>query len=120
MWWKGTPLDFASIVVISIVTGITIVTVFVLAIPLLAIWAHHKRKLEETRLGQRVRIAKETRAAIESLREELKSLRDTTTAYDLSFDTALQRLESRMTSVEQRIAHIEKATHSLLGLGANG
>lgn len=106
-------LDIASVIVISIVTGITIVTALVLAIPLFAIWAHHKRKLEEIRSRQRAQIAEETRAAIESLREEVKSLRDTATAYDVSFDTALQRLESRIGSVEQRVARLEQTAQTV-------
>ena len=42
----------------------------------------------------------ETSAAVEALRKEVASLRDTTTRYDISFDTALQRLESRTTHLE--------------------
>ena len=39
---------------------------------------------------------------IESVRRELTELRDTTTRYDMSFDTALQRLESRIGNLESR------------------
>jgi hypothetical protein len=42
-------------------------------------------------------------AAVESLRTEMRQLRDTTMQYDLSFDTALQRMESRMENLERRV-----------------
>jgi hypothetical protein len=40
--------------------------------------------------------------AVEALRKEVADLRDTTTRYDVSFDTALQRMESRLAAVETR------------------
>ncbi len=41
------------------------------------------------------------------LRKQVEALRDTTTKYDLSFDTALQRLESRMSHMEERQKALE-------------
>lgn len=79
-----------------------------LAIPFFAIGTHHKRKLEEIRARQKVAITEETRAAIEALRQEFAALRDTTTEYDISFDTALHRLESRTVNLEQRMQGIEQ------------
>lgn len=38
----------------------------------------------------------------------LKELRDTTSEYDLSFDTALQRIESRVSHIEQRVNQLEQ------------
>ncbi len=37
-----------------------------------------------------------------AMRQELQALRDTSTQYDISFDTALQRMESRVEHVERR------------------
>lgn len=45
-------------------------------------------------------VSRETLSAVESLRKEVEQLRDTTTRYDLSFDTALQRLEARVGHLE--------------------
>jgi hypothetical protein len=42
------------------------------------------------------------RAEMEAMRQEIRSLRDTTMQYDLSFDTALQRLEQRVEGIERR------------------
>lgn len=35
------------------------------------------------------------------VREQLRELKDTTTQYDISFDTALQRIDRRVTNIEQ-------------------
>lgn len=35
------------------------------------------------------------------MRQQLHELKDTTTQYDLSFDTALQRIDRRVTTIEQ-------------------
>ena len=42
------------------------------------------------------------RAEIAALRAQVTDLRDTTTQYDLSFDTALQRMERRVEQMEQQ------------------
>lgn len=74
----------------------------VFGLPFYALWSHHKRKLEEIKARQRTNIDSETRAAVEALRAEMAALRDTTTQYDVSFDTALRRLESRISHIEQK------------------
>lgn len=84
----------------------------VLAIPFYAIWTYNRRKMEEIRARQRVDISAETRAALEALRQEIADLRDTTTKYDVSFDTALQRLEGRLAGVEQRLGQVEREVGS--------
>ena len=75
----------------------------VFSIPLYAIWTYHKRKLEEIKGRQRAAVDKSTAEAIDALRKEMAGLRDTTTQYDMSFDTALKRLESRVNHVEQKV-----------------
>jgi hypothetical protein len=85
-----------------------VLSAMVLAIPFFAIWTYHKRKIEEIKAKQKIDISAETRAALAALREEMEALRDTTTKYDVSFDTALQRLESRVGNVEQRVGGIER------------
>ena len=42
------------------------------------------------------------RAEVAALRAQIMELRDTTTQYDLSFDTALQRMERRVEQMEQQ------------------
>jgi uncharacterized protein YlxW (UPF0749 family) len=48
-------------------------------------------------------------AQVEALRQEVRSLRDTTMQYDLSFDTALQRMEARVESLERRTGQTDSA-----------
>ncbi len=43
------------------------------------------------------------REELEATRQELRDLRDTSTQYDISFDTALGRVESRVSHVERRL-----------------
>ena len=44
------------------------------------------------------------------LKAQMAELRDMTTRYDLSFDAALQRIESRVGNVESRVSSIEQET----------
>jgi hypothetical protein len=92
---------------LAIISG-TVVAGLLLLIPIVAILTYHRRKLEEMRLRHKVSIAEETRAAIEAVRKEFSALKDTTTEYDVSFDTALHRIENRMTNMEQRVLQMEQ------------
>jgi len=49
----------------------------------------------------------EVREAIEQVKRQVAELRDTTTRYDLSFDSALQRIESRVGQLEARVVASE-------------
>lgn len=84
----------------------------VLMIPLYATWTYHKRKMEEIRAKSNARLDDGTRTAIEAIRAEVAALRETTTQYDMSFDSALHRLESRVAHVEQRVNLTEPAGRS--------
>ena len=99
------PTVWALIIVVAVAV---LFGGMIFGIPFYAMWTHHRRKMEEIRGRQKIQIAEETRAAIEALREEFRSLRDTTTQYDVSFDTAMRRLESRMGSLEQRVGQVER------------
>ncbi len=57
------------------------------------------------------------KAAIEELQAEVRSLRDTTTQYDLSFDAALQRMESQVQGLERRLSEVEANTPANLRIG---
>ena len=93
----------AKDIFLFIVAMSTLLGGMVLSIPLYALWTYHKRKLEEIKARQRSTIDKATLEAIDGLRKEMAALRDTTTQYDMSFDTALKRLESRMDNVEGKL-----------------
>ncbi len=77
--------------------------VMTFSVPLMVIWTAHKKKMVELQIQMRQGGQDNTlRETVEALREEVRSLRDTTTQYDLSFDTALQTIENRLQSMERQ------------------
>ena len=83
---------------------------FVFGIPIIAIWTSHQRKMKEMEIqaGQ-LRIGSGG-SELSQLREEVRQLKDTALSYDLSFDTALQRMESRMDSMEGNFKQLASPT----------
>jgi hypothetical protein len=75
----------------------------VFGIPLSVIWTTHQRKMVELQLRLRNEGDTTVRASVDALREEVRQLRDTSMQYDLSFDTALQRMEKRVEGLERRV-----------------
>jgi len=84
-----------------------VATLCFFGIPLSAIWGHNRRKMMELKLRMNQGDSAEVRASIEALRAEVRALRDTTMQYDISFDTALQRVESRVDRIERRVLPVE-------------
>ena len=83
------------------------------SIPLYMIHTYHQRKLEEIKQRGKLAGEQKTVESIAELRRELIALRDTTTQYDISFDTALQRLDSRMNYAEDHIAEFKRQSESV-------
>ncbi len=81
--------------------------IFVFSIPRTAIWTSHRRKMLEMQMRLRNEGDAGVRTAVDALREEVRALRDTTTQYDLSFDTALQRMERRVEGLERRVNEMD-------------
>ncbi len=79
----------------------------VFSIPVTAIWTAHKRQMLEMQMRMKQEGDVSVRAAVDELRAEVRSLKDTTMQYDLSFDTALQRMESRVEGMERRLTTVE-------------
>ncbi|HSV75296.1 MAG TPA: hypothetical protein VLH79_16190 [Chthonomonadales bacterium] len=75
-----------------------------LCIPIVAIVAAHRRKVLELQLLLRGQADEKVMDELRSLRRDLEGLRDTSTRYDVSFDQALQRVESRVAALERRPA----------------
>jgi hypothetical protein len=76
-------------------------------IPLSAIWTQHRQKMLELQLRLHNHGDANLRNEIEALRQEVRQLRETTMQYDLSFDTALQRMEGRTEGLERRVQNVE-------------
>lgn len=88
--------------ILAIVVGIPVIGV--VSIPLMMIWTHHKRKMEELALERQQIMTDDVRAEFAALRAEMKSLRDTTMQYDLSFDTNMQHIERRVGQLERQVS----------------
>src|SRR5579884_3915533 len=89
----------------------------VFGVPMLAIWTGHQRKMAELKLQMGGRVDNDVRAALESLRQEVQTLRDTTMQYDLSFDAALQRMEGRVGGLERRVTEVESRAQNSVRVG---
>jgi hypothetical protein len=81
----------------------------VFGIPLLGIWTSHQRTLLKMRMQAQEQGNASVQQSVNALREEMRALRDTTMQYDLSFDTAIQRMEQRMNGLERRMGQVEQA-----------
>src|SRR5204862_3099875 len=106
------PAAFPIMLIFAIVASLVMVGM-IMAIPLYLIKTYHRRKMEELRIKQRSEIDGDTKEAIEALRKEMAALRDTTTQYDVSFDTALSRIESRVAHLERRMNESERETQTV-------
>jgi hypothetical protein len=72
----------------------------------------YRQKVAELKLKSGGKNDQNSLVEMRALRNEMMELRDTSTEYNLSFDTALQRMESRITRLEQRIGQVEQETHT--------
>lgn len=86
------------------IIGLTAV-VMIFGIPITAIITGYMKSIAQMRLEAATKAGNsDTNTAIAALREEVARLRDTTTQYDIAFDTALQRLDSRVERLETQAA----------------
>ncbi len=81
-----------------------VAVIMVFSVPIAAILTTHYRKVLELKLRLKGQGSESVRAEVEALRQEVRALRDTTMQYDLSFDAALDRMESRVGSIERMAA----------------
>ena len=86
----------------------TLAILLIFGLPIIAVVTSHHRKLMEMKM--KMGGAGQTNASNElnELRKAINELRDTTTRYDISFDAALQRIESRVGHLEGRVNSIEQ------------
>lgn len=89
------------------IVGLTAV-VMVFGIPITAIITGHLKSMAQLRIEAAAKVAGSQSAHVDSeiaaLRDEVARLRDTTTQYDIAFDTALQRLDSRVGHLEAQVS----------------
>lgn len=86
----------SEVIIAAILGGGTMITAIVFGA--LNTW----KKVVTIQAEAQVKSATTAHDEVDALRRELSDLRDTATRYDLSFDAALQRMESRVGHLEQR------------------
>jgi hypothetical protein len=91
------------IAIVAISTGASIVNT----------WIKHRTRIAELRLQSPAKVDGSVRAEIEMLRQEVRQLRETTTQFDLSFDTTLQRTENQVQNLERRVRQIESGNPTM-------
>jgi hypothetical protein len=91
-------------ILILLLVGIPSVTLFAL-LPMYGLYTFHKRKMEQFRLQRDNLLSQHIANEFDSVREEIKALRDTSMQYDLSFDTALHQMERRVNGLERETYH---------------
>ena len=89
----------------------------IFAIPLMVIWTKHKHKMEELRIKHSKVNEEQIRAEFASVRAEIQALRDTSMQYDLSFDTAMQQMEQRLSRMERQSRNESEETIQSLYTG---
>lgn len=80
----------------------------IFGIPIVAILTSHWQKMAEMKLRMRQTGDSTVLAEIRELKRQLDALRDTSTQYDMSFDKALQRIDSRVLGLEGRLKQVEE------------
>src|SRR5947209_18031870 len=88
----------------------------IFGIPIIKIWTDHQRKMLEMKLHLRNQGDSGLRAEFDALRQEVRSLRDTSTQYDLSFDAALQRMEQRVERMERQSTAVATDDQGPIGI----
>ncbi len=73
--------------------------------PVLVVQAilRHKQRMRELDRGLSPASDSNLRLEVETLRQELRRLRDTTSQYDVSFDTALQNMERKYETLDRKL-----------------
>jgi hypothetical protein len=82
----------------------------------LPVWTSHQRKMMELRLKAGSQTDANLLAELQAMKAQIAELRDTTTRYDMSFDSALQRIESRAGHLETRVSTVEQETRQQAAL----
>lgn len=91
----------------EIIAVFILLVIFVGIISIIGVSSWHRQEMEKIKArkgleGNTAQISEELRAELNALKEQVLALRDTTTKFDLSFDSALDGVEARLKRVEER------------------
>ena len=67
----------------------------------------YKLKMAEVKAERATAPDTALRQEMAELKQKMNELRDVTTQYDMSFDSALHRVESRLSNMEHRLGEVE-------------
>ena len=73
----------------------------------------YRLKVLEARVQKAAEPHRAMHSELNELKKSVESLRDVTTQYDMSFDTALHRIESRVGNLEQRVTAVEGSPNTV-------
>lgn len=93
--------------------GVFGVPIAILTIPVVAILTKHQQRLAEIKANGVRGTDDALRQEVENLRAEFAALRDTTTRFNLSFDTQLTRVEERVDKMQDERIRTSYDTTSL-------
>src|SRR5579859_629473 len=79
-----------------------IAIIMVFSVPLAGIYAGYRHEMMKLKLKMMNQGDANLQAKVDALQQEVRALRETSMQYDLSFDTALQRMEARVEGLERR------------------
>lgn len=85
-----------------------VAVVMIFGIPITAIVTSHFRQLAQMKTNRSSEQDQALLNELQAVKQQIEQLRDTTTQYDMSFDTALQRLEARVSHLETRSNRYEE------------
>jgi hypothetical protein len=97
-------MDFGT----TIVAVVGAVSVFGMPVFLFIAWSRHKERMAAL---MQPRSDMRSSAEIESLKQEIASLRDTTTQYDMSVEHRLTEIQHRLDNIEGRRTSSTAATY---------
>ncbi len=86
-----------------------IIVVAIMAISITAILSESRKAVLIAQMKMRSNDDPQLKASLDALHAEIRALRDTSMQYDLSFDTALQKIDQRVGFLERRLNQIEES-----------
>ena len=79
-------------------------------------WIKHRTRIAELKINAPKPGSGTSSIELETLRDEVRRLRDITTQYDMSFDSALQSIEQRVQKIETTAAvRSSESEHQRIG-----
>jgi ABC-type bacteriocin/lantibiotic exporter with double-glycine peptidase domain len=89
------------------------IPIVALMIPIVAIWAAHKRRMLQMQLDAQAQAQGTSSEQVESLRDEFLTLRESLTAHAMTMDESMKTLAARVTAIENRVQRTESNVQNI-------